>query len=425
LVLGSLLAASACELPEVVIPEGDPIVVVHGIMRPDVDRQYIVVERTFTGTIDYQYDIAPIVPTEDGPLVPIEGALVLVENTSVAEDTCGSAVTFLEELSPEYRMPGVYWAPGGCPIMRPGDQLSLTIETDKEEVVTGTARVQGMNAAFMSIAGDTVSFDADTVVDFNRDRDTLRVWVEAEAGRLLQVEVLRYGELDAVVGLDIEPGSKVFADSTGAALPGDLIDIFERADGEDVFRAGRHYLISAALTDTNYFDFARSRSDPFTGRGFINRLEGGIGVFGSLVAASARIKTHGDMDDPREGVYRLEGDLVGVDIDATLSVFLARSVDESELSGFLNGDWFEQGAGPGGTLVWQPSEAHYLDVDGDFAGEDFQAVLYVVSEGALKSEMQKIRLSGTRVPGRPFTTQVEELRGTRALPLGTLTMTQQ
>jgi hypothetical protein len=38
------------------------------------------------------------------------------------------------------------------------------------------------------------------------------------------------------------------------------------------------------VTDTNYYDFVRSRSDPFTGRGFLNHLEGGIGVFGSVEA---------------------------------------------------------------------------------------------------------------------------------------------
>ena len=40
---------------------------------------------------------------------------------------------------------------------------------------------------------------------------------------------------------------------------------------------------TAVLTvDSNYFDFVRSGSDPITGRGFLNHLEGGIGVFGSV-----------------------------------------------------------------------------------------------------------------------------------------------
>jgi hypothetical protein len=77
----------------------------------------------------------------------------------------------------------------------------------------------------------------------------------------------------------------LFTDTLGVALPGDLVNPFEGGDaGRPVFGVGREYSLTVAVTDTNYYDFVRSRSDPFTGRGFLNHLEGGIGVFGSVAA---------------------------------------------------------------------------------------------------------------------------------------------
>ena len=48
---------SACDLSEVVVPVGEPVVVVHGVIRPDLpeefrNRQYILVERSLTGLLN-------------------------------------------------------------------------------------------------------------------------------------------------------------------------------------------------------------------------------------------------------------------------------------------------------------------------------------------------------------------------------------
>ena len=45
----SALAVMSCELDEVEIPRGDALVVVHAIMRPDTNQQFVLVELTFTG----------------------------------------------------------------------------------------------------------------------------------------------------------------------------------------------------------------------------------------------------------------------------------------------------------------------------------------------------------------------------------------
>ncbi len=422
LVVAFVAGAGACDLEDVVIPEGQPLVVVHGVMRPDVPQQYVILERTFTGTVNYDFEVTPTVPTEDGPRLPITGASVTVSNLGYPDDPCGPTVSF-ETLygPPGMRQQGVYWSPSGCPSMRPGDLLRLRVQTAELEIVTGTTTVPGINTAHFTVARDSFPFGTDTVAVFNRDRDTLRVWVDPVAGRLLQIEVLRTGYLDNLVGTDIQPGAKVFADSTCIAMPGDLIDVFERGEGEDVFRAGRHYVLSAALTDTNYFDFARSRNSKYTGRGFINRLEGGIGVFGSLAATSARIKTVGDAEDRREGVYRLQGVIMGIDIDAELSVFLARALEEAEFSGFLDGNWFTTAGGAEGAKIWVPYSADSRSVDGHLTGDSLFAVTFQPGY----HETLKLRLTGSWVSGAPFPVKVVQVTSTSLIDRGTLTAVQQ
>jgi hypothetical protein len=56
-----------------------------------------------------------------------------------------------------------------------------------------------------------------------------------------------------------------------------------------VFIPGFRQRVSVAAVDTNYFDYYRTRNDPFTGAGIINRLDGGIGVFGAAVTIAGRV----------------------------------------------------------------------------------------------------------------------------------------
>jgi hypothetical protein len=383
------LSASACDLSDTVVPVGDPVVVVHGVIRPDLPeefhgRQYIVVERSLTGLLNPS-DAMPgdssqsqvYVPQEksdDGrfhradsltipyggyPSVPIEGANVWVENLDHTEDACGNRVQFLEDPGSPVKTgalgPGVYWGPQDCPTMRTGDHLALTVETPESEIVTGITRIPAMHGAYLQVPGDSISFGTDHVTTFNRDRDTLEIGVEPEAGRLLQFEVRRWGDLT-------DFGTKIYVDTTAFRLPADVVNTFVIGDEDDVFRAGRNYIVSVALTDQNYFDYSRSRNNTFTGRGFINRLNGGIGIFGSLVATSTHTKSIGDVDDPREGRYTLsgsfgDGETVALDWD----LYLALPSDSTEFSAFVEGSW-----------LFSDIER---SVDGYFAGSEFTGVI--------------------------------------------------
>jgi hypothetical protein len=277
-----------------------------------------------------------------------------------------------------------------------------------------------MEGATLAIRDDTLAFGSDSVMLFDRDQDTLRVWLEALAGRLLQLEIRRTGVL-AITGVErLEPSAKIFADTTALSVPGDALDLFGGGTGYDLFQAGRHYMLTAALSDTSYYDFARSANNEFTGRGFINRLSGGTGVFGSLVATSTPLMTIGVMDDEREGVYRLQGQVQGIDVDAELTVYLARSLEDAELSGFLTGDWVTTAAGPEGAEVWVSRQVELRSVEGSF--ED-QSLTAVVMQPAYDRVLRQV-LRGIRISGAPFRVTMADSAGLRSYGLGTLTATQ-
>ena len=415
-----------CDLREVIVPAGEPVVVVQAVMRPDLDQQFVIVERSFTGTIDADLALGPAIPDSDGPENPIEGAVVEVRNLDRPADPCGTPVTFTPEPQAPllFELPGVYWAPPACPTFEPGDRLELTVQTTAGEVVTGFTTVPGLAGASLSVGGVATAFAVDSVTNFNRDRDTLGVSVQPIVGRLLQLEVFRLGELNMFPGEDRLLSTRIFSDSTSLSVPGDVIDVFRRGDGEDVFRGGRQYVITAALTDTNYFDFARSSNNPFTGRGFINRLSGGVGVFGSLVATSTSLKVTGKIDDPREGVYRLTGTINGIDVDVRLTVYLARDVEESEFSAFLDGSWFNLVSGQEGVPIWVPMEVEGVSVDGELSGDELLATVRQIAFQP-GPEIMELDLAGVRTSGGSFTIAVTWIRGLTKVPIGELTAAQQ
>jgi hypothetical protein len=423
LLIAFAAVAAACDLTPAEIPLGDPVVVVHGVMRADRGHQFIVVERSFTGEIEDVF-LGGTIPTKGAPADPIRGATVMVRNIDLPDDPCGSPVQFLEEINgpgtPERY--GVYWAPEGCPTLRPGDSLELLVETPAGDSIGGAALVTGLDSAILNVLGEDVPFGADTVITFNRDRDILRLSVEPIAGRLLQVEVLRTGQLDMFRGIDVWPGARIHADTMSVAIPGDLVDAGGRSDGGDVFRAGRDYILTVAVTDLNYYDFSRSSSNDYTGRGFLNRLTGGIGVFGSLSASSLPLRVVGELDDEREGDYWLRGTVRDIPVDAILTVYAVRSAKDTEASALLTGNWFSKEVVPGteGEIQWQPYYQERLLFEGNIEDDFFNLV--AMQPGA--DRMRRIKIAGDRKADAAFTFAVVDSMQLANDPLGTVTATQ-
>jgi hypothetical protein len=212
----------------------------------------------------------------------------------------------------------------------PGERLFLRVETPAGEVVTSATTVPGASGRTVT-AGSLVPNGGAWVLD--REQDTLAISVTPNYGKALQVEVRNAARPDDLAFF-------FFTDTMALRFPGNLVNPFEGDDGESIFRAGRLYMLAVALTDSNYYDFLRSRSDPLTGRGFINHLTGGIGVFGSVETRIDWLRVVAPVDDPREGVYRITGMLDTTNVDATLELYVDE-VQPELFSAFVEGTWRE------------------------------------------------------------------------------------
>lgn len=311
--------------------EGDPITVVHAVMRPDLPQQWVLVETSLTGSFEAEEETGSV---PGGVERPVTGARVHVANISFGADPCGPQVIFdAQPENAEDETAGVYWSPAGCPTMRPGDTLELRVETPGGPVVTGRTEVPGINGVTLR-AGGREEIMPGPLFSFNRDTDTLVADVDPAAGRALQIEV---GERRSV------RSSWFFVDSTSVTLPGTIPDFFDRdfdLDGDvpDLFLAGVYYEFTTAWTDQNYFDFVRSMNSPLSGRGFINELNGGMGLFGSLVAVTNELRVTGNTDDPIEGRYELSGILSGIPVEITWELYASAGVPR-RLAGFVTGQW--------------------------------------------------------------------------------------
>jgi len=332
----------SCEFGETVIPDGDPIIVVHAVLRPDLDPQWVLVEQTLTGAAA---DSAGGSIPGNPPQVPISQAVVTVVNRSFMNDPCG-VTQFTETPSDPnlIRSNGLYWAPSGCPTMRAGDTLELRLETVDGHIVSGRSEIPGAEAMVLRVQGDSALLPGPTLL-FNRDLDTLEAEVVPIVGRAIQIEVHRSDSVGQLV-----PVTRLFVDSTAMTLPGNLTDFLsvvlgdedttEAADATSIFRAGRYHSVTVALTDDRYFDFSRSANIPISGRGFVNHVEGGMGVFGAVVAETNRLKVVGDLDDEREGTYQMLGTVEGRPVSVSLELYVvATDKDSSSAAAFVMGQW--------------------------------------------------------------------------------------
>jgi hypothetical protein len=298
-------AITACELEEVTIPAATPVVVVHSVIKVGAPTQFVILEESLTGRSSLHYSPGLVPPAPAGEGTPIEDAVVTLTYSGPGD--CHQPTVQLYERPPVnlgdigYVPSGVYSTSEFCDLT-PGDSVALRVEALDGEIVRGLTVIPG--ARSMDIF-TRVERGESLTLEYGADS----VWIEVDPihARALDVELSRDPERapDGYGGTYF----RLATDTMSLVFAGDLQTFEDKDEGEAVFKPGSYMNLTVAVADTNYYDFVRSFSNPLNGRGFINHLEGGIGVFGSVFTTQRSITVIDRQEDEREGPYRITGSL--------------------------------------------------------------------------------------------------------------------
>jgi hypothetical protein len=313
--LAALVVASACELEKVAVPESTPGVVVHAVLNPAAGVQLVYLERTLTGaqaTGSGTFDPGNPIASAGG--VPIENAAVEISDSS------GVTAIGVEE------NPGVYVVLLSGPTLILGTRYKLHVHTQEGEDVT----------AFTRIPLPEVSSTGGLTRTLNRDHDTLNIsWDKAPKARAYAMRVE-------------SPFSPffLFTDSLHVRLTGDLRNLFA-GDLQHVLVPGFHQDLLVAAVDSNFFDYYRTNNDPFTGAGIISRINGGLGLFGSLVTlTNGTLTVIADQTEPIEGRFRVQAPVDSATPVSSFNLYIESPAINSNAPAALSGRYITTGANP-------------------------------------------------------------------------------
>jgi hypothetical protein len=254
--LSAPLVVSACEIDNVAIPRRAPMLQVHCILQIGQPVQRIQVERVLggegTSTRGGVVAVTDAVVTLRTPSGAVLTARLVVDSTEASPGQPGLPITATTRYEVNTSFNNAILA---------GTTYRLRVATPDSLVVTGTTVVPNQRTS-VSIVNRTL----------NRDRDTLMVtWTTPGLTSALWVRVEGIGT-----------SFNQFVQRDTVRLAGDLQSLEFDEIRTHVFVPGHLTPITVAAIDQNVYDYFRSGSDPFTGLGRINHLEGGYGVFGSL-----------------------------------------------------------------------------------------------------------------------------------------------
>lgn len=316
------LVVAACQFDEKTVAVQSPQVVVHAVLDPGASVQQVLVERTLTGAVEIRDNqrFDPEDPINSGGGVPIGDCRISVtgpDGVFLAFEASASGKPFNYHTG-RYLLYSPTQPAGSRVPLRAGARYELQVLTPEGNVVTGS-----------TVIPNAVAFVPGSRLDpFNRDRDSLRLtWNDVPGARsfLLRAE--------SPFGAFL-----LFTDSNTVTLHGDLRNYFA-SSLERVFIPGFRQRVTIAAVDTNYFDYYRTRNDPFTGAGIINRLQGGIGLFGAAVSITAR--TLDVVQDSREPTLEGVWDVTSSSSTArgvvdVLRIYVETPGDPAALSGWFS-----------------------------------------------------------------------------------------
>ncbi len=245
--------------------------------------QVVLLERTRNGSVGIvgnPFDLPDPVVTDEG--IAETGAVVTLTTPG------GQTLVAREDNTTRSDRKGH----GNYRFALPGDSLErggtyrLRIQTALGEVLTAETSVPGGEAA-----------PAAQPRDFDRSRDTVLIeWPAAPGARSYFVRIeTPYG-----------PRS-FFTDSTRVRLTGELRNA-NVTSLPRVFIPGFPQAVTVSAVDSNFYDWYRTHNNRLTGTGVVNRVSGGLGVFGSLVRLrflELRVATPGL--GPAAGVFSFYG----------------------------------------------------------------------------------------------------------------------
>jgi hypothetical protein len=308
-------ALTACEIGTVNIPTTTPMIVVHSVLNESFGEQIVLVERTLTGSVtipDTKYDAAEPILSAGG--IPVSGATVEIT------DPNGVVYVGVEDraITPNGKGAGVYRVPLRGWELVFGGRYSLRVRSQTGEEVTAATRVPSLG---QTTGGLTRVF--------NRDHDTLvATWQANEGARSYVVRI------ESLFGPFF-----LFTDSTTIRISGKLRNLFA-GELQHVFVPGFDQNMFIGAVDSNFYDYYRTNNDPFTGAGIISRVNGGLGLFGSIAFLNTgTITVTADQTEPIEGHYRLVPATSNPNLPATLMLYVESPAAKPELPAALSGSY--------------------------------------------------------------------------------------
>lgn len=284
--VAALLALGGCELAETELAPLQPKLVLHAVLSPTAATQVVLLERSWDGD-KYIWKTGRNYTQAD----PIGGGggygEILAEIDLIRPDGSVLRATEGRLIPPSSPFgPGVYLlsVPGSALVG--GGNYQLRIRSTTGEELTATTTVPSFPASVPL-----------QQVDFDRQRDTLNLtWPKLPGARAYQVVLESpYGQ------------TSFFTDTNAVRLMGSLRSV--AIEGlPRVFIPGFTQLVTIAAVDTNYYDYFRSSTHSQTGTGLVNRVNGGIGVFGSVApAVRRRLRVTAPFNEPIEGNFAFLG----------------------------------------------------------------------------------------------------------------------
>jgi hypothetical protein len=258
-----VLLLTACEIEKVAIARPPAQLALHGMLSATAPSQVVLLEHTRNGSVQL---IAPPFDVTD-PVVSDEG-IAETGATMTLQTPTGELYVASEDNTTRIdgKGQGIYrFALPGSALQR-NAPYKLTVLTKAGATLAAETSVPGGTAVVDPAPG----FLPDVLFDRSRDTMDLR-WTAVPGARSYFVRVeTPYGPLS------------FFTESTFVRLPG-MLRNSDVTSLPRVFVPGFPQTVTVSAVDSNYYDWYRTRNDAISGEGLVNRVQGGIGVFGSLV----------------------------------------------------------------------------------------------------------------------------------------------